>query len=220
MLYMYSEEKVFTDLYNTLTLNNGSKARLVNINRSNNKNKIYFKFNLTGRLYINIYRGYFDENRVLNYELSNKQLVTGTGVDETMYFQDFTSLDRHYTNYYIELEPIEPITIEPIETGLYFDSLETPRGFTNVFQTNLVNDINGYPLMKQDHEKVISFNVIVNRGYLQQLINVVEKPFYLIWEDNCINNSTKLLANRNINTNYVTSHSKYIDVSLTNVEQI
>lgn len=220
-LSIYSEEPSWNVYTKNLFLENGESNRLLNINRGNNKNKIYVDININGKCYLSIYRGY-KLNGVLKYELSNKQLIDGVGTREVYIFQDFTESNQRYINYVIKIEALEHLIYRPYKTGLLFDEILSSSSLKSGFNCNLSNDINSTPLQKQVYEKLVTFNLLINRGYLQQLTNVIEKPFYFINEfGECgLNNNTLRLANRSISTKYVTSHTKYIDVTLTNLEEI
>lgn len=223
-LAIYSDEPLWKDLYNTnFKIQNGIKLRLANINRGNNKNVIYLDIFFLGKAYVNIYRGY-RENGVLKYERSNHELINNFNTDgerKIYYFQDFTPSNKRYINYYVEIEALLETIIRPYNTGIYFDDILSSNSFTNQINCSLENDINSNPIEQQIYDKITSFKLVVNRGYIQQVVNVIEKPFYFINKiSDCLDNSTTKLANRSISTQYVTGHTKYVEITLTNLEEI
>ena len=219
-IYIYSSEPSFEGVYTRfLNLSNGVLKRLVNINRLNRYTKVYFKFYGQGKMYLNLYRGYYD-NGVLNYKLSNHKLIDVELGTHYVLFQDFTDENLNYINYYIEVEAIEDIQIRPDETGVYFDDILLCNNIQKKMGTGLALDINSNPLTKQIFTEVAQFNLVVNAAAKNQVLNITEKPFYFVYETGCLEYTTNLLSLKNISMQYVSRENKYMSMTIISDEEI
>lgn len=220
MLYLYSNELSFEDRYpKSLKLSNGTKANLGNINRSNRWTDIYFKFSGSGYFKINLYRGYL-KNRILNYELSNTQIVNVSLGNYEYKFQDFTALNTNYINYYIEIVALGTVEIQPLETGLYFDDILGVTGVEGIHTTTLTKDINSIPLINQQYDIYKNLSFVINAVDKSTILNVTDKPFYFVYNNGVFNYDSRRLSNISINLEYINNSKQYLNVTLSNNEEI
>ena len=219
--YIYSKELVVDGLYTLpLELVNGASQPLVNINRSCLYSKNVIKVNFIGRVYFNLYRGYFDTNNNLQYDISNHQLITGTGEEQTLIFRDYTEVKQNYIAYYFELEAIENVSITVLEMGLIFDDFKGSKDYTTSTTTAFQKDINQNALSQQEYDKYVKVTNIVNKAQIQEFINVLERPFNYIHKDGCVDIETKALGNTNITVEYANGANQWMNATTTNIEEV
>lgn len=187
------------------------------INRANRKSKIYIKCAITGIVAPRVYRCYYDDDGVLQRTYKDFGVLTSS---TTEYIFNYDPLnDYNFVSYYIHFYGARAnTTINVSEIGLIYDSIESSYGNTLEFKSSLTKDINNAVMDFQEIDIYNNFKFIINRSDIGRVLNIIDKPFYLVdIKDDYIDNSSEELICQSINTAYVTSASKYLEVTLNNV---
>lgn len=214
-MYIYSQEP-FESVLDNNTGDNGDVLETISVNRKCRASTIYVKYDTNKSFIPKIYRGYYDENGSLQYKSTTYDIASGSG---TLMLKYDMLNDFNYITYRMELECLSDGTTVTIdEMGVLFDVIVSTLDNNHSFGTNIKTDINKVPLYFQEYQESLSYTLLVNRTNLDQILNVVEKPYYLVNVINdCIDNSSNLLIENGIRVDFPTSATKMVLVTIQNI---
>ena len=198
--------------------NNGDILRTIAFRRNNRASSVYLNVTLVGRVKITLFRAYKDTDNNLIYHSNEYGIIKDVTNEELILKYDMLN-DHKFVTYKLEFECIDNNTTLTINNlGLIFDEIDATLNNTSQFTTNLLKDINGTPLTKQNYNESLAFTMLVNRARLDEILNVVEQPYYLVdVKDECIDNSSPLLVESGIDIQYATSATKDAYITVKNI---
>ena len=198
--------------------NNGDILRTIAFRRNNRASSVYLNVTLVGRVKITLFRAYKDTDNNLIYHSKEYGIIKDVINEELILKYDMLN-DHKFVTYKLEFECIDNNTTLTINNlGLIFDEIDATLNNTSQFTTNLLKDINGTPLTKQNYNESLAFTMLVNRARLDEILNVVEQPYYLVdIKNECIDNSSPLLVESGIDIQYATSATKDAYITVKNI---
>lgn len=216
---LYSPEP-FDDPMLELVGFNGDILRSVSFNRNNRNSSAYVEIKTNCRLIPTVIRSYYDDNGSLQKFSKVYAIIEPTnGLFNNIVFDYDEHNDYRYVSYRLEFEVIGPVAIiEVNQIGVVFDTFDMVTSTVVQYFTKLLTDINNKPLSKQEYTKVFNYSIICNSTDKEEVLNVIEKPYYFVnILDGCINNSSKLLVEQGITISYITSATKMIEIKVNNL---
>lgn len=223
-LNIYSEEPL-SDIWTGYTIlhNNGNFMKSITANRRCTSSKIFINIGVSGSVNIKVYKGYKADRDTLTFDLANSVIISGTDYNDLnrIIIDDMLGTKQEYICYYIGVIALEDyVELKLNKYGVYFDDFLSVSDFQVSNNTNIQNDINMSPLKKQKYDKYVNFNLYANRAQLQQIINVIEFPYYLVHNENSVNNDTLKLSNISITPSYINDTNQWMSINLKNIEEI
>lgn len=184
---LVSPEQLSSYKVPTSNYNNGAFVRTYNFNRNNFRNDVYVNFTATqNKVKPYIYRGYYDENEVLQYDVTAYEILdAGENIEFVMRY--ISEEEREYINYYIVFECIGNVgNIEFNEVGLILQETINNKGIfatsnhTDTFTGSENKDINKKYATFQRYDKQRGFTITTNAFNIDRIINILEDPFKLV----------------------------------------
>lgn len=198
---------------------NGDIVRTTSINRKSKGSSIYVEMNTSGSVIPTVYRGYYDEDQRIQYKSKTYKEIGYTNGTSHIVF-DFDEYNNYnYVSYYVsfEITALSGATVNIFDIGLTKDVIAV----TETIKQNsckLISDINNNPLSYQKSTETNTVGLYILRQELQDLINVVDKPYYVVNKlNNCLDMSTPLLIKTNYDFEYVFNNPQYMIVTLNNI---
>lgn len=215
---IYSPEP-FEDILLNTRGDNGDTIKTISCNRDIKKSSIYIEIKNLGIVRPTVYRGYFDENENLQYYSTTYADIPASDDYQHIVFNDDILNVHNYITYRVEFESLSDDNEVDIDSmGVVFSDFESTKGNTISYSCNLLSDINKKPLSYQTYTKTQSFTMIINRSDFEEVLSIIEKPYYLVnIIDDCIDNSTKKLIETNTSISYITDATKMCYVTITNI---
>lgn len=223
MAYIYSPEPLDT-LLTTETITNTSGSETPVIGRSCKNSKIYIKYVSDGDVYSQINRFYFDDGfkNILNDGLMIPASDDGYFVyphvatsNQTPYEENFIAYQLNFIGLYLE-----ETSFVISEIGIVFDDIIGTKDHQFKFSSSMNTDINNVPTSNQIYDIANGFTLITNRTNIEEIDHVLEKPFYLVDINGCLDNSSNLLSNNGISFSYPTSNTKIMEINFKNIGDI
>lgn len=215
---IYSPEP-FDDILLNTRANNGEIIKTISCNRDIKKSSIYIEIKNLGIVRPTVYRGYFDENENLQYYSTTYADIPTSDDYQHIVFNDDILNVHNYITYRVEFESLSDDNEVDIDSmGVVFSGFDSTKDNTISYSCNLLSDINKKPLSYQTYTKTQSFTMIINRSDFEEVLSIIEKPYYLVnIIDDCIDNSTKKLIETNTSISYITDATKMCYVTITNI---
>lgn len=221
MKKLFSPEPIYKDSIMDSTIgDSGDIFRSISLNRNNRSTEVFITLSNTGRVRPVLYRGYFDDDNKIVYHSKTYGIEEISTELRTIKLVYDPVNDYDYVTYYFTLEAIDNNTEIAIDSvGVIFERFELTRNNTKSYSVGVItDDINSNPLYEQTYDHTNSFSIIANRTDLQQVSNILEKPYYLVDVINdCIDNSSELLVENGISIAYVTGATKMVEININNI---
>ncbi len=217
-MYMYSKCN-FNQLMLDTNGNNGDVLESITISRNNRYNKIKLNYETDGRVLLWCTRFYYDENKEL-IPIKVRCEVVGDSYERTgTVIIDYPiQYNFDYVAFKIEAEILSSnVTFDLTEMSIASTELEISNQYNLVMNSTNHRDINGNFIDYQTITKNYNLNIVINKSRLEEILNIIEKPFYVVNELNCnIDFSSKELICNEVSTNYVNRAGKYLNLTLSN----
>ena len=197
--------------------NNGDIITTINFNRSITSSNILMYITTNKTIKPTIYINYY-ENGSLKHNSKPLDLISSGFHTVNI---DLSEIERQkYVSYYIRFECLhDNTTIDIYDIGVSYE-IDLFNDYKTIFKSSKKQDINENFLSRQELVKNKNFSIIVNRKHLEQILNILEKPFKLHIDNNCFDYDTKNLICNSINIGYVNNYEQFIKITLQNVEEI
>lgn len=214
---LYSPEPV-NNLMSQSTGNNGTILQSVNFNRHNRQSTVYIEIKTDKRLIPKVSRAYYDESGSLRGKSKTYAIIEPTDDYIHLEFDYDEHNDFAFVSYKVSFECLsDDTTIDVAQIGVTFD-IDLITSTLMSYKTSLLTDVNNIPLYKQNYINTYDCSFICNQTDKEEVLNIVEKPYYLVnILNNCIDNSTKLLVENGITVDYVTSATKLVEITIKNI---
>lgn len=215
---IYSPEPI-SEVLLSKTGDNGDLINTTSFNREIKKSTIFIEIKNSKKLRPTVYRGYYSEYGELVYNKTTYTDIEPNVIHTNITFDDDIINVENYVTYYISFESLADGNVVDIDMmGVVFSDFEATKNNTISYSCNLLSDINNKPLSYQHYNKTQSFTLLINRSDFEEILSVVQKPYYLVNViSDCLDNSTKKLIEQNINRSYITSSSKMCFVTIDNI---
>lgn len=182
-LNIYSPEKIGTIISDSFG-ENGEFLTTISVKRGNRYSKIYMNYNSGGDVIPTVFRSYWKGDQLVRHSKTYPILLKNDHPNppKQVEFEYDMLNDYNYITYFISFEVIATsgafITID--EIGVIFDDILATSNRTDDYSTSLIRDINNTPTSRQNYTKKVGYTLITNRSNVQEIINVLEKPYYLV----------------------------------------
>lgn len=196
---------------------NGDVFTTISANRNIRYSQIYIEVSsVSGFIRPTVHRGYYSGDNLLYHTREYADIST---IGRHVFEYDNLN-DSQFVTYYITFEVVYAFggSIVVDSMGVMFDDVIGTKDNSLGYSTNISTDINFNPLYKQLYTKSNPFTLYMNKDYLEEVLNIIEKPFYLVDDkSDCLDNSSDLLIESGISIFYPTSSSKNIGLSLNTI---
>lgn len=211
---IYSPEP-FDGLLLNDSASNGDLINTISFNRDNRNSSIYIELTNTSRVIPTVMRGYYKDG-IIDYVFKTEAIIEPGTSNITFDYDEHQ--DHNFVTYKIIFEVIDTYgTIEMNQVGLVYN-IDLTTSNIKSYSTSLLTDINNKPLYRQDYNLTHTFGFIANRTDFEEILNVIEKPYYLVNVLNdCIDLSSGLLVATGINPKYVTKATKFCEYTISNI---
>ncbi len=192
---------------------NGDILDTILFNRDCRYNTIYASISLTGRCLLSITRCFVENGELVKYRQDLGEITEEDTRIEIPY--DMLN-DYEYTAFQLHFECISDVELEIHTIGLISKVYELNKGASDQLSSTAERDVNGNFLNKQEYDKQVAFAFQTERFAFTEILNIVDKPFFLT---DTVNFNQNELMCASIVTNYMNGMGQILEITLQNMSR-